>query len=1579
MALGRNEYSNFDAIGSFNQYYNKGQVSSLALPLDTGAAIPSNQVDNFVNDVSGAPKPEQEEAKGFWHNVGKFLNDAYNFGSHTVAFALTATDANSPLMKQRSLQGLKSTWTGTRGISPGQAAFNDLAEIALTPLNLANDLVKATTKNNNNALDKFIKGNLFAASDELNIFDKEQRYKAFGQQSFGKVGSWIGDAVARFTIDPTLIVGKGVKVYKAGAYTLKAGQDLKGVLGNVAAGTATRQEKRVAGTFENFLKATDGMNESEIFRIKAIRESSNPAVLANLLADANRLHGKDLEKLHQTKADIIHMAMGDGNAYKSLVKKSETLAAKVGALNMEVAGAKYLDDAVDELGKPVFEELASGMNLEKAKLLIKNYNKKLDDLHKKVQSEGVLNSNQVPYMDALGKIRRGTLTEAHLKGNYMLLGIKEINNPAAVGAIRFFENFAYKRPKGWIDFQDNQSVQTVDNLLNRVMGMSTKREQEYLAKIEASKAKLKSLTKPSKPVVRERGVIGKPLPSVNPAEIAAEKATLKKLQQDYASANFTVERRNELFTSYAAAATPAERSLAYQKIEQELFETVAKQFGYTRDQVGYAFGQFASTRTKALNLLKERSYSGAIDPTTGGKLGAKEIRRELKDNIIPMAEDAVYSIPLPLNTSQLINEMATLDIDKMYEVLKRASRAEEGFGGVEKLQNIYKYTVRGKNALTGLADELDQLLKFQVLARLGYPVRNVTEGSMRIMATVGPMILLMAAAQGTKNLASRGLSKLTPEGWFKVAHAKKLEDDLLELETRRAGVDLNTAERKALEKDISDIKAIQSGKMKNHPKFGIGTVTINVDGVAYTIQDAKGVSPEQAAFINEKFINNSSNIQETLLLESKDRITNMLQNTGDFVDIAPTEPMWAENYLRVVNRILRGNEVTRRFLNGQSVDDVAKWLMTSREGRDIAKAVGAARYGDDATEIARLNAINVNHLLPNDYIKSIARDRALTADDIKYLGDNMRDYPIVNGSQVSIVNGTHSAVRMYNNMLKKFYDNFGQLPENMLTKSPMFVDLYRRRMATSIEHAIKTVKGDTIPDAYMRNMEQKARDWARAEMRRNLYDLSEKTGAAHSLKYIFPFFGAFSDVAEKWGKIVINDPSVFVKLNTVFQAPDRAGLTEERDGITYINIPSSWAKAMSLGYTDQVSIPKASLNLLFQGGAWYNPGAGWFVQAAASKIVLNYPRLEDTKLVQEILPFGAQDKSVRDLLVQSSAARKAIAIFDSSDPARVSLTARIMAEEMTKWETGVRDTKPTRKEINDRTRWTLAVNVASRLTLPFATNVQSPYQFYIDEFHRFQEEDPSTANEKFYDAYGDAYFNMTVSVSKNNTGINATLSADAAMKKYSDIISENPEYGWLIVGGANAGEFSPTVFAAQKSKSVSPGSSIKFREQRDPFDAFNQTLINKGWIQYRKGSALIDSMRISMGLTSLNSIGAEFLQQQKQALTDAIAQDNPAWFKSKSTINTAKVNRFLDYASTIVDDPRLANRQDIQSLKKYIQGREMIKNLLQTRPSSSLNNSENFDIKQQWYDFIGLLIANDVTFGDIHSRILENDDVSRGA
>jgi hypothetical protein len=132
-------------------------------------------------------------------------------------------------------------------------------------------------------------------------------------------------------------------------------------------------------------------------------------------------------------------------------------------------------------------------------------------------------------MDALGKIRRGTLTEAHLKGNHILVGVKFIG-PIVGQSIKFVENFAYKRPKGWIDFKDNQSVQTVDNLLNRVAGMSLAREKEYLSKIEESATKLKNAINSK----------------ANPVEIAAEKATLKKLKQDFGGANFNLPTTDAL-------------------------------------------------------------------------------------------------------------------------------------------------------------------------------------------------------------------------------------------------------------------------------------------------------------------------------------------------------------------------------------------------------------------------------------------------------------------------------------------------------------------------------------------------------------------------------------------------------------------------------------------------------------------------------------------------------------------------------------------------------------------------------------------------------------------------------------------------------------------------------------------------------------------------------------------------------------------------------------------------------------------------------------------------------------------------
>jgi hypothetical protein len=255
---------------------------------------------------------------------------------------------------------------------------------------------------------------------------------------------------------------------------------------------------------------------------------------------------------------------------------------------------------------------------------------------------------------------------------------------------------------------------------------------------------------------------------------------------------------------------------------------------------------------------------------------------------------------------------------------------------------------------------------------------------------------------------------------------------------------------------------------------------------------------------------------------------------------------------------------------------------------------------------------------------------------------------------------------------------------------------------------------------------------------------------------------------------------------------------------------------------------------------------------------------------------------------------------------------------------------------------------------------------------------PTTANEDFYNKYGDSYFAMTESLSKNNTGINATVDAYEASKKYKDLIAQAPEYGWFIVGAANAGAFSSAVYGNQQSQKVAPGSNINFREKQDPYEAYNSNQANLGWIEFKKGTAWLENQRIMAGFSSLNSKGAEYLADKKREFISQLSNENPAWGKSYGQIDSTKITSFLKYATKVVADPRLKMRSDILSLKDYLSGREWMRMQLSTRSSQNLDNPTNSDLRLRWDAFTGALLNQDVTFGDIYNRILEKDDLSKG-
>lgn len=1552
--------SAFDAVGAANNYINAKNMANpaLSVPFDMGTAVNSSQRTGLINSLNAPKKPVVTEAQlqpaaqnsGFWSKIFAGMEKAYNFSSQVVSFGLTLPEENNPLYQGGfSFDNVKNSWNAARQISPGRAFVRTFAGTAIDDIEgLFSGVVKTVSGGKLSGADKFLQDHMLFAANDFNIYDEAQREKAFREQTVGRFSSYSTDVVARFVIDPTMIVGKAVKVYKAGAVTIKGAQELKGIMAGEITG---RNAKRVKATFTDFLEKTDGMNATDLFRVKAIRESSNPASFADVLAEANKIEDKLMR--HQAKADIIHWAMGDASAANRLIQQHDNIAARIGQLQDEVVNAKYLGKGYDPKTKQFTLDLVNeGADYENVTTLANQFEQEMLDIQKKLSTEAIISPNAVPKFGAIDTLRTGTGPEIlanNLKwANARSQEFIDLRAGASGGVYRVLTGFFYKRPKGWIDFTDNQSVQTLDNMLSRVRGVSDQQQQIYTSKIAAKTNELKAATDPD---------IKKALSS-----------EIKGLKKDLEQATFTVARRDELFNKYIQAIDPTDRARVYQEIEEELFATVARQFGYGRDDVRKAWQAFSTGRSKAHNLIRERAYTGAKDPITGGAAGGKPA---------PVVGDEMpYIIPLPLNETQLAKQLPTLDIDAMYNVLNKYTRAQR----FERGGKVYGAFRGGKQAADELVENLDTLLKFEVLARLGYPVRNVTEGSMRILTTVGPMAIINRAAGGSKAIMANRFKNASVDEVF------KWHDDTL-LRTKKAELQMmldNADDPIQIQREIDEIDKMLDGTIKKKDKYGLGLQRIQIGDEIITYEDALGATPERARYIQDKFITNAAQIMDNTFSSSSKRLKNTYETTGDFVVIKGSDVNWENAYERVVNRQVRNSQLTKILLQNkpreQLIDEAEDFLLGTADGRKIMKNLAMGR---DARAIAEANMLNVENLFPSwvsPKLKAIANERAITAKDIeKYFGADATRRPDVNAAQVGAANGTGSAMRMWGNFLDNFYHYMGEVPESELVRNPLFVDLYRKRMAASVQNAIESVPGNSISPAYMRKLENSARQWARAEMRRTLYDTSERVSAASTLKYVFPFFGAFADVAEKWGKIILNDPSVIRKLETVYSSPDRMGMTEERDGRTYINFPGEWAKRLSFGLVDRpVAIPKASLNLIFQGGAWWNPGAGWFVQYPASVLVKKIPSLEQTALVREILPYGADGTGWKDLVVQSAGARKVMALFDSENPMRMNLTVLVAAEENAKYDQGLRENAPSAKEIDNKVKNILALEAAARFVLPFATNTRSPYQLYIDEYHKLREQDPTTAAEKFYEKYGDEYYAFTTSLSKNNTGISATIEADKRSKELADLIAKNPEYGWFVVGDANAGTFSPTVYQKQREMAVAPGSTMKFRESQDPYQAIKETNAEKGWIEYNKGMDLLEAERINRGLKSLNSKGAEDLKAAKEQFIAELSNENPDWASVRGKIDTQKVYNFLKFAQQTSKDSRLANRNDMKTMTEYLQGRDWIIQQLAQRSSQNIDNPENLDLRQAWDAFTGELIDQDITFNRVFTRYLEKDDLRKG-
>ncbi|MBP01100.1 MAG: hypothetical protein CMG34_07795 [Candidatus Marinimicrobia bacterium] len=628
-------------------------------------------------------------------------------------------------------------------------------------------------------------------------------------------------------------------------------------------------------------------------------------------------------------------------------------------------------------------------------------------------------------------------------------------------------------------------------------------------------------------------------------------------------------------------------------------------------------------------------------------------------------------------------------------------------------------------------------------------------------------------------------------------------------------------------------------------------------------------------------------------------------------------------------------------------------------------------------------------------LKDLKRIAEKNGEDWKqYVGD-------IHGQQgIQLADDTLRAKK--DRLVNRLFDRLGTVTTDNLSRNPYFKAVYEEDILRRVK-AYKTTNGDyALTEDALKTIEASSRRKALNETRDLLYDLAERSEFADMMNNIMPFFNAYQEVLTRWAGLAIDNP-VFVSrmLQTLRARPDTDWFQmEEVDGERYftLRLPEFASELVSSGmlgnaFKEQSTIRfrADSINMVTQ----IAPGVGPIAQIPVSALVVTEPKFEEA--FKFILPYGPVRGS--NILEQS---------FDALQPAWVkritsalsenrsyeSTAATIMLTRMAEMADGDRD-KIDFGDGSERAKFIAGVKedaknfhylkaIASAFS-PASVGFHSPYQPYIDEYRRLKKENIKTADKKFMDyliAEGvEGFFALAARFSKNNEGLPATIESEETRTKYIDMIHKYPEIGGLILGteGGGSAKWSAAVYEKQLREDTSPGSGVKRRERMSLDEILTDSRVREGWEEYGRINDIIFNTMRERGLPNLRVKEASDLLSIKQQAVLKLGERYPLWYKEYSNPDLTKWTTRIKGMRAVVADERLAGRDDIQLLAKYLEIRDAFTGELSKRGaaggSSTMDSRSNQDLKVAWDSIIDQMIENP-TFGDLLWRWLEFDPLT---
>jgi hypothetical protein len=1112
---------------------------------------------------------------------------------------------------------------------------------------------------------------------------------------------------------------------------------------------------------------------------------------------------------------------------------------------------------------------------------------------------------------------------------------------------------------------------------------------------------------------------------------------------------YTPAERQELVSKYIGLDGNS-RGTYLDVVDRNTVGRIAQKYNLTDEQASAIYNQLGGMKGAARD---GRIYSTArIDTASGGSIRADHV--DDAGNIIAVS---------PVLNTQLENTHILTDYEHFNNVLKynaasfkrlfneqqiQARAAQNGPLSMAQMQQAQTAAIGGVSGTAtariqqglqvgkDMADLMGHMWKFNVLMRLGYGPRAIADDFMGQAARFGSWTTFgERMVGGGRNNALRNWNKALndPTGYEQqissldsginilTERSQKFQDKIDTINSYlppaknytglgaqgRRQMNQRTSTLAAYQQRLDDtqtsLEALKAQRNKiGETKNRLGdNYIIMPDGTAFP-RPYEG--PNGALF---RDLNTGRKTIDSIMGGTSSDIWNAYRS-GDWRTITSAEPGHSAAWLKDVQYQIANDKAAMQVVKGKNAQQLEAWFGT-QEGRQYRRE-SAMNNMSDADHADRI-AAHVNMYLPTHTPEAMAlRQTVAEGADDKTVAAAMSkvdqvDRPDVQSEGLSYAMGKSDAIKGMNSAINKFYNVMNRLPAEVLSRNPLFFQLYRQHVSEMWSGAMD--QGIThLTPLRQQQMAETARQLALKDVKKFTFNMDFETKLAHNMRFLSPFFGPMQESFTRWGRILADKPEILSHANNIYTAPihaghavDAQGNPVDQDGYVHnadgsktlvskadmhiqFQVPTWAQKGLGLDGGTMVNMPINTLNLVLQNDPWYNPGVGPWVQLPA-----NYAALRSNPTVGDTLKqLGILQSVQQNTLSQlTGAAPKFLNQLITDDPAQQQKDMiQIMQAEDYKYKNGMRPTEPTWQEVKDKASHGALMRSFMKTILPVSASFKDPYQFFRDRYQELQQADPKTADQIYLAKYGEAAFAFTGALSKSGKGLPSTAEAVMADKKYSYLTDKFPELASLIVGPYGEGQFSQTAYTQQ----LASGDRVKLTAQQ----SMDSAKANLGWAMFGKYMNQVTASLYQAGFTSFQDKGAQQYNNQRKAIISMLTSPtlpngqinkmyNDQFDKAYNTVDRTKYDRQADALRQVVTEGSLVRdplRSDIRSLSQYLVYRSAMKTVLGARGqqaggSADINAKQNADLKTIFEGVTMNLIQNDTQFQSLHDRFLVHD------